>query len=147
MKREAIGITPIGIIHSPYKERGDAPFQGRLADTVMELELYPEYLPGLKDIDQVSHIIVLYWGDRSRRDVLQVQTPFVPELKGVFACRAPDRPNTIALCVAELLKVEGALLTVHGVDALDGSPLLDIKPYSSKVDCMPEAKIGWLPEE
>ena len=81
-------LEPIGIIHSPYKERGDAPFQGGLSDTVVELELYPQYLPGLKDIDQVTHIIVLYWGDRSKRNVLQVQTPFVEEPKGVFACRA-----------------------------------------------------------
>lgn len=140
-------LQPIGVIHSPYKEPGAAPFQGRLSEAVCELELYSAYLPGLKGIEEVTHLIVLYWGHLAKRDVLQTRTPFSPEPKGVFACRSPSRPNPIAFCAAELLERKGNRLLVRGVDALDGTPLLDIKPYSSQIDSIPGAKIGWLKEQ
>jgi tRNA-Thr(GGU) m(6)t(6)A37 methyltransferase TsaA len=145
-EQEASGteLKPIGIIHSPYREQGDAPHQGRFAEETAELDVFPEYLPGLKDIERVTHLIVLYWGHRSRRDVLQTRTPFGPEVRGVFACRAPSRPNPIAFCVADLLSREGGRLLVRGVDAVDGSPLLDIKPYSPAMDSVTEARIGWM---
>lgn len=133
-------LKPIGIIHSPYREKQDAPRQGRLSDKEITLEIYPEFIRALKGIEKASHIFVLYWGDRAMRDVLQSKTPFSEEPVGVFASRSPNRPNPVALCVADLLRKEGNLLTVRGVDALDGSPLLDIKVYASEIDSVPNAR-------
>lgn len=138
-----ITLKPIGIIHSPYKEKQDAPRQGRLSDNMINIELYPDYVSGLKNIDQVSHLIVLYWGHRSDREILQTVTPFGAESVGVFACRSPNRPNPIAFCIADLIKREENCLLVRGVDAIDGSPILDIKAYSGSLDSFPQAKIGW----
>lgn len=131
-------IKSIGVIHSPYKEVGDAPRQGHLSEETFEIEIYPDFLPGLKDIENSSHLVILYWGHQSRRDVLQTKTPFGPEVKGVFACRSPNRPNPVALCVVKLLKVEENRLLVSGLDALEGSPLVDIKPYSIQIDSVEE---------
>ncbi|MGB9856337.1 MAG: tRNA (N6-threonylcarbamoyladenosine(37)-N6)-methyltransferase TrmO [Caldisericum exile] len=127
-------LMPIGIVHSPYITPKEAPNQGRYSDKIAELEIYPDYLPGLKSLSEATHLIVLYWCHLARRDILQTVTPFGPEIKGVFACRSPHRPNPIAFCVVELLKVEENRLTVRGIDAIDGSPLLDIKPYFPKLD-------------
>lgn len=137
-------LKPIGVIHSPYREPGAAPRQGRFAEATAELEIYPEYQAGLKDIETATHLIVLYWGHLSKRDVLQTRTPFGPDLRGVFACRSPNRPNPIAFCAVRLLERKDNRLLVSGVDALDGSPLLDLKPYSSQVDSIEGAEIGWM---
>lgn len=132
-------LNPIGTIHSPYKERGDAPRQGRLSDKEMTLEIFPEFSEGLKEVAKLSHIIVAYWGDRANRETLQSRTPFSSEPVGVFASRSPNRPNPIALCVVDLIRQEDNCLIVRGLDALDGSPLLDIKAYSSALECIPDA--------
>jgi len=132
-------LTPIGVIHSPYKERGEAPRQGRLSENESTLEVFPQFVDGLKNIGSASHIIVLYWGDRANRSILQSPTPFSEAPVGVFASRSPNRPNPIAFCVADFLRLEGNLLTVRGVDALDGSPLLDIKIYAPHIDAFPDA--------
>lgn len=139
-------LAPIGVIHSPYQHRDQAPRQGRSSDVTSELELYPTYRSGLAGIETVTHLVVLYWGHLASRDVLQTRTPWSAEPKGVFACRSPNRPNPIALCVAELLEVRADKLLVRGVDAVDGTPLLDLKPYSSKLDSVPQARIGWTPK-
>ncbi len=132
-------LKQIGIIHSPYLERKDAPRQGRLSENRVTLEFFPEFSAGLKEIEKASHVYVLYWGDRSNREILQSPTPFSREPVGVFASRSPNRPNPIALCVADLLERNGNTLTVRGVDALDGSPLLDVKIYSPHIDSFPAA--------
>jgi tRNA-Thr(GGU) m(6)t(6)A37 methyltransferase TsaA len=132
-------LIPIGVIHSPYKERGEAPRQGRLSENEITLEIFPQFADGLKDIGRASHLIVLYWGDRAKRDVLQSRTPFSEIPVGVFTSRSPNRPNPIAFCVADLLRQEGNRLIVRGVDALDGSPLLDIKAYAAAMDSIPQA--------
>ncbi|MGB9791369.1 MAG: tRNA (N6-threonylcarbamoyladenosine(37)-N6)-methyltransferase TrmO [Thermacetogeniaceae bacterium] len=137
-------LKPIGVIHTPYKTPEDAPRQGRLKESTAELEVFPQFVAGLKDVEQATHLIVLYWCHLGDRETLQTRTPFGPELRGVFACRSPSRPNPIAFCVAELLEVRGNRLIVRGVDAVDGSPLLDIKPYSTEVDSVPGARIGWF---
>lgn len=137
-------LRAIGVIHSPYSTPGDAPRQGRLAGSTAELEIFPQFVEGLKDVEQATHLIVLYWCHLGNRETLRTKTPFGPELRGVFACRSPSRPNPIAFCVAELLEARGNRLLVRGVDAIDGSPLLDIKPYSSEVDSVPGARIGWF---
>jgi tRNA-Thr(GGU) m(6)t(6)A37 methyltransferase TsaA len=138
-------LTPIGVIHSPYKERGDAPRQGRLSDNEIILDIFPDFADALKDVTRSSHIIVLYWGDRANRAVLQSRTPFSDIPVGVFACRSPNRPNPIAFCVAHLIRQEGSRLIVRGVDALDGSPLLDIKAYFPAIDAIPDATSFHIP--
>lgn len=133
-------LQPIGMIHSPYLIPEEAPRQGRLAGEFSELEIYPAFEDGLKDIVLASHLMVLYWCHRADRERLQAVTPFGPEVRGVFACRSPARPNPIAVCMVELLQVKGNRLLVRGIDALNGSPLLDIKPYSPEIDSIPEAR-------
>lgn len=140
-----MNLTPIGIIHSPYQERSQAPRQGRLSDVEIILEVYPQFMDALKGIERSSHLIVLYWGDRSDRSVLQSPTPFSEEPVGVFSSRSPNRPNPIAFCVAELIRCEENLLVVKGVDALDGSPLLDVKTYARAIDCVIEAENSHIP--
>lgn len=138
-------LNPIGVIHSPYKERTQAPRQGRLSDNEIILEIFPPYVPALKGIERCSHLIVLYWGDRADREILQSRTPFSEEPVGVFSSRSPNRPNPIAFCVADLLRREIDRLIVRGVDALDGSVLLDIKPYAPALDAIPEATNTHIP--
>lgn len=139
-----MNLVPIGEVRSPYRTPQEAPYQGRFSHELAELEIYPQFMEGLKDVEQATHLIVLYWCHLASRDTLQTKTPFGPEIRGVFACRSPSRPNPIAFCVAELLRVEENCLLVRGVDAVDGSPLLDVKPYSSDLDSVPGARIGWF---
>ncbi|MBC7253784.1 MAG: tRNA (N6-threonylcarbamoyladenosine(37)-N6)-methyltransferase TrmO [Actinobacteria bacterium] len=139
-------LIPIGVIHSPYREMDQTPFQGRMSPAESVVEVFQEYSDGLKDVEAASHLYILYWASQASRDVLQTVTPWGPEVRGVFACRSPSRPNPINLCVVELLRREGNRLTVRGLDALDGSPLLDIKPYSGRIDAVPEARIAWFGE-
>jgi tRNA-Thr(GGU) m(6)t(6)A37 methyltransferase TsaA len=136
-------LKQIGVIRSPYREQKDAPFQGRHARDESTLEVFKGYESALRDIEQCSHLIVLYWQDKANRSTLQTRTPWGPETHGVFATRSPNRPNPIGFCVVELLERNGRLLTVRGMDALDGSPLVDIKPYSPQIDSVPHARIGW----
>jgi tRNA-Thr(GGU) m(6)t(6)A37 methyltransferase TsaA len=140
-----IQLTPIGVIHSPYKERGEAPRQGRLSENEITLEIFHPFAAALKEIECCSHLIVLYWGDRADRGILQSRTPFSVMPVGVFSSRSPNRPNPIAICVADLIRRKGRSLVVRGVDALDGSPLLDIKPYAPALDSMPQATSGHIP--
>ena len=141
-----IPLTPMGVIHGPYQQRGDAPRQGRLSDNELTLEIYPHFADALKDVTRCSHLIVLYWGDRANRETLQSRTPFSDIPVGVFASRSPNRPNPIAFCVADLLRQEGNRLIVRGVDALDGSPLLDIKAYAPAIDAIPQATNTHIPD-
>ena len=139
-------LNPIGIIHSPYKKRGEAPRQGRLSENEITLEIFPPFTDALKGINRCSHLIVLYWGDQANREILQSHTPHSEVAIGVFSSRSPNRPNPIAFCVADLIQQEENLLTVHGVDALDGSPLLDIKAYVPTLDSLPQAICTHIPD-
>jgi tRNA-Thr(GGU) m(6)t(6)A37 methyltransferase TsaA len=143
MKPKIGNLKQIGVVHSPYRERKDAPFQGKHANDESTLEVFEDYEPALLDIDRCSHLIVLYWQDRADRKILRTRTPWGPEIHGVFATRSPNRPNPIGLCVVELLQRDGPFLKVRGMDALEESPLIDIKPYSSEVDCVQDAVIRW----
>jgi len=143
MKANFGNFKQIGVVHSPYREPKDAPFQGKHANDESTLEIFEDFEPGLLDIDRCSHLIVLYWQDRADRNILRTRTPWGPEIHGVFATRSPNRPNPIGLCVVELLKRDGPFLKVRGMDALKGSPLIDIKPYSPEVDSVQDAVIGW----
>lgn len=140
-------LKPIGVIRSPYRTLNEAPFQGRFSDKEAELEVYGEYSAGLKDVEASRYLILLYWGHLADRSVLQTVTPWGPEVRGVFSCRSPSRPNPVEFCVVELLRREGNRLVVRGLDAVDGSAIVDIKPYSAKIDSFPDAVIGWLEEK
>lgn len=129
-------IRPIGYVQSPYKEKKDAPRQGRLSDTVSEIVIDEQYLPGLCDVEKKSHLIILSWFDRSDRTLLKARPRNEGREHGVFATRSPNRPNPVAFSVVDLLGREGNVLQVRGLDALDGTPVIDIKPYSPDIDCV-----------
>jgi formylmethanofuran dehydrogenase subunit E len=130
-----IHLQPIGVISSPFRERGEAPRQGRFSREESEIRVFPEYTEGLRDLAHHPRLYILYWCDRSRRDILTATPPHENREHGVFATRSPERPNPIALCLVDLVRLEENRLTVRGLDALDGSPLLDIKPFHRDLDC------------
>jgi len=140
-----IDYTPIGIIHSPFTDLAQMPIQPRsTASAPGTVEIFLEYAAGLRDLDGFSHIILLYHLHKAGKARLLV-TPFLDtQPHGVFATRAPVRPNPIGLSVVRLSGIEGNLLSVDGLDILDGSPLLDIKPYIPSFDELAEYRIGWL---
>jgi tRNA-Thr(GGU) m(6)t(6)A37 methyltransferase TsaA len=129
-------IRSIGYVRSPYKKMKDAPHQGRLSDTVSEIVIDKQYISGLGDIEKKSHLIVLSWFDRADRTMLTVTPPHEKIEHGVFATRSPNRPNPIAVSVVDLLGRDGDILRVRWLDALDGTPIVDIKPYSTDIDCV-----------
>ena len=138
-------LKPIGVIHSPYKSRGEAPFQGRMVKDppICEVEVFKEYSSGLKDVETFSHLILIYWLHEALREKLLTYTPHGPDLHGVFATRSPNRPNPIGLCVVELVERRDNLLKVKGLDAIDNTPLIDIKPYIPGIDIISDANSGW----
>ena len=131
-------LRPIGFVRSPYKTKGDAPRQGRLSDTVSEIVIADEFREGLKDVGKTSHLFILSWFDRADRSVLRATPPHEGVEHGVFATRSPNRPNPVALTLVDLIHCDKGVLTVRGLDALDGTPVLDIKPYSPEIDCVRE---------
>jgi formylmethanofuran dehydrogenase subunit E len=137
-------FKPIGIIHSPYKTRAQAPHQGCTSEDISEIELYDEYEEGATDLEGFSHLLVLYVFHQSEGYSLMVRTPHDEVPHGVFATRAPYRPNPIGVCVVRLLSRDGKFLKVKGLDAIDGTPLLDIKPHIPDVDQSQQVKLGWL---
>ena len=140
-----INFKPIGIIHSPYKRSGEPPNQGALRPEVEgSIEVFPEYEQGLKDIESFSHIIILYFFHWAAGYSLLAKPYLDDNLRGIFSIRSPHRPNRIGLSVVRLLGREKNILKVAEIDALDGTPLLDIKPYVPQFDCRKEAKEGWL---
>lgn len=140
--------TSIGVVHSPYTEPRGTPIQPAASNAVKGIvEVFPEYAEGLRHIDGFSHIILLYHFHLSKGFSLHV-TPFLDEtLHGVFSTRAPRRPNPIGISILPLMKVEGNMLHVQDVDIVDGTPLLDIKPYVPEFDMRTAEKIGWLAEK
>jgi tRNA-Thr(GGU) m(6)t(6)A37 methyltransferase TsaA len=133
-----IELHPIGSVRSPYKVKGDAPRQGRLSDTISEIVVDEKYRPALWQIEGRKHLWILCWFDRADRSVLRAVPPGTSAEKGVFAIRSPDRPNPVSLCLVDLLEVKGNVLVVRGLDAFDGTPVIDIKVYSSEIDCAKE---------
>lgn len=140
-------FTPIGIVHTPFHDPRDMPIQPVGARGVRgTVELNPGCAPGLKDIEGFSRIILLYHFHRSEGYSLEV-VPFLDARPhGVFATRAPRRPNAIGLSILRLVAVDGAALIVEDVDILDGTPVLDIKPYVPAFDAYPDESSGWLAE-
>jgi tRNA-Thr(GGU) m(6)t(6)A37 methyltransferase TsaA len=143
-----IAFTPIGVIRTPFRDLEGMPVQP-CAATAAEGRVIVEaaYVEGLRDLDGFSHIILLYHFHRATGYRLTV-TPFLDTVeRGLFATRAPRRPNPIGLSIVGLERIEGPTLTVHGVDMLDGTPLLDIKPWVPAFDMRSNARSGWLEEK
>ncbi len=143
-----IVYQPIGTIHSPFQTIQGMPIQPAGAKGVQgTVEINPEYVDGLQDLEGFSHIILIYHFHLSKGYSLKVK-PFMDEnLRGVFATRAPKRPNPIGISVVRLVRVEGNILRIKNIDIIDGTPLLDIKPYVPEFDIAEERRIGWLSEK
>jgi len=142
---DKIIYLPIGIIHSPFEEPKGVPIQGA-ADHRAEavVEIFPEFAEGLADLGEFSHIILIYHFHKSKNYKLKV-TPYLDtKERGVFATRAPSRPNAIGLTVVRLLKIEKNRIYFCNADMIEGTPILDIKPYIPDVDVQQVQKIGWL---
>jgi tRNA (adenine37-N6)-methyltransferase len=136
-------LRPIGEIHTPFIDKRDTPIQASRSATTGQVEVYPAYVAGLCDLEGFSHIILLYAFHRSADYTLSV-TPFLDDQeRGLFATRYPERPNPIGLSIVRLLTVHENLLDIEGVDMLDGTPLLDIKPYMPEFDVRTEVRTGW----
>jgi tRNA-Thr(GGU) m(6)t(6)A37 methyltransferase TsaA len=142
---ENILLKPIGIIHSPFTRQDGTPIQPAAgAGAAGQVEVFPEYEAGLKDLDGFDRIILLYHFHNSCREELVV-TPYLDSTqRGVFASRAPCRPNRIGISCVKLVRVEKNVLHVEDVDILDGTPLIDIKPYVPRFDSFAHVKAGWL---
>lgn len=136
----------IGRIRTPWTRREDCPKNARESDAVCTIEVDARWAAALTGVETCSHVLVLYWMDRARRDLV-IQAPrHYAEPRGTFALRSPVRPNPIAASVVKLLGVAGTSLSVTGLDCLDGTPLLDLKPYFASTDAVPDATVGWHAE-
>jgi tRNA-Thr(GGU) m(6)t(6)A37 methyltransferase TsaA len=137
------GLYYIGRIRTPWKHRDDCPKNARESDAVCTVELDERWADGLQDVATCSHVILLYWMDKSPRNLVLQVPRHLGAPRGTFALRSPARPNPIALSVVKLLRIAGGKLSVVGLDCLDGTPLIDIKPYFASTDSVPEAVVGW----
>ncbi len=142
---DEIKYKPIGIIHSPFKKPKGTPIQPTAAKGIDgKVEVFSEYAEGLKDVDGFSHIILVFHFHLSKKPSLKVKPFMDDQIRGVFATRAPSRPNSIGISIVRLVKIEENILHVQDVDMIDGTPLLDIKPYVCEFDTKEVDKIGWL---
>lgn len=136
-------MYPIGVIHSPFTEKSGTPIQPSRSQAIGKVEIYPQFADGLQDIEGFSHLILLYVFHRSSEYSLKV-TPFLDDqTRGLFATRYPCRPNPIGLSIVRLLSRDVKVLEIEGVDVLDGTPLLDIKPYMPEFDIRQNVNAGW----
>ena len=142
---QKIEYKSIGIIHSPYSRPEGTPIQPSAAKGVRgDVEVYPEYVEGLKDLAGFSHIILLYHFHLSKKYTLKVKPFLDDEVRGLFATRAPARPNPIGISVVRLVSIDNLKLHVQDIDIVDNTPLLDIKPYVPQFDARVSEKTGWL---
>ncbi len=144
-KLTPIEIKPIGIIHTPYNEPKDIPIQGIFKSEVEGwIELDGQYSAGLKDLDGFSHAILIYHFHLSTKEHLEGKPFLEDETHGIFAIRSPHRPNHLGLSIVKIKRIEDNHVYFTEVDMLDGTPLLDIKPYSQHFDCRNNVVSGWL---
>lgn len=142
---ERVTYTPIGVIHTEYTEQEETPIQGIFNPSLGLVEVYPAYAAGLKEIESFSHLYLIYHFHRADGYSL-VQKPFLDgeRERGIFAIRHFSRPNPIGISIVELLEVRGNVLVIRGVDMLDETPLLDIKPYVRQFDHRENVRSGWV---
>lgn len=144
MNDAEINFEPIGYIHTPHKEAVNTPVQPVFCDGIEgKIELKPEYADGLKGLDGFSHIYLFFYFNKSQKTCLRLSPYLSDEEQGIFATRAPHRPNKLGMSVVRLLKIEENTLYVSEIDILDGTPLLDIKPYVERFDSRTNVKSGW----
>lgn len=139
-------VKPIGVLRTPWKTTSECPRNGRRAEPIplCHAELLPDYVDGLHSIEGYTHLILLYWLDRATAPEMIFTPPYGSEPRGVFATRTPRRPNPIGLSVVKFEGIEApGRLAVRYLDCVDGTPLIDIKPYLRTVDCEPEASMGF----
>jgi tRNA (adenine37-N6)-methyltransferase len=142
--RSVMTLQPIGVIHSSHEQAAGTPVQASLAAGVEgTVEVFPQFAPGLKDLEGFERIWLVYWFDRVKEPQLVVIPYLDTATHGLFATRAPCRPNPIGLSAVRLLEVRGNLLRVDGLDVLDNTPLLDIKPYVPSFDVFQAKRTGW----
>nr|WP_321443752.1 tRNA (N6-threonylcarbamoyladenosine(37)-N6)-methyltransferase TrmO [uncultured Cohaesibacter sp.] len=137
-------LTFIGHVETPYETPKDCPRSGANSEDEAFLRLKPDYLPGLKSVETCSHLIVLYWMDQAMRTLIEQAPRFDTRSHGTFALRSPHRPNPIAMSTVELITVLPDGLKIRHIDCVNGTPLLDIKPYFAHSDCVPDATVGWF---
>ncbi|MFH1371418.1 MAG: tRNA (N6-threonylcarbamoyladenosine(37)-N6)-methyltransferase TrmO [Planctomycetota bacterium] len=141
---KTVMIRPIGIIRSPFKVKGKTPIQPFKSKKIGRVEVYKKFAPGLRDILGFSHIILIYRFHKSKRYKLLVKPFLDSRCRGLFSTRYPARPSQIGISVVQLLRQKNNVLFVKGIDVLDGTPLLDIKPYVPEFDAARKTRIGWL---
>ena len=137
-------LKPIGVIRTPFKISEDTPIQSSNSDTKGHVELSEEYLEALKSLDGFSHIILLYWFHSAKPPKMLMKPYLDTEEHGLFSIRAPSRPNPIGISIVKLIKIKENRLYIEGVDILDETPLIDIKPFVPEFDNRPQATSGWL---
>ncbi|HEV3185243.1 MAG TPA: tRNA (N6-threonylcarbamoyladenosine(37)-N6)-methyltransferase TrmO [Xanthobacteraceae bacterium] len=137
------GVYFIGRIRTPWTRREQCPKNARESDAVCTIEVDERFARALAGIETCSHLLVLYWMDKSRRDLVLQVPRNRSGTRGTFALRSPARPNPIAASVVRLVRVDGGQLAVVGLDCLDGTPLVDLKPYFASTDAVPDAVVGW----
>ena len=142
MKEITSYLKVIGNVQSKYKNTYDAPRQGN--DEISKIEIYKDYCEGLKDIDGFSHLHIIYWLHKSEGFSTLVKTPWDDDLHGIFTTRTPHRPNPIGHSIVDLVKRKENILTVKRLDAIDGTPVIDIKPYIKSLDIKENVKTGWM---
>jgi tRNA-Thr(GGU) m(6)t(6)A37 methyltransferase TsaA len=137
-------VSPIGLIHTPYKTSEHIPIQPAFSDVEGEAVVFSEFVDGLHSLEGFSHIILVYWFHRAKSPKLKIRPYLDQTERGLFATRAPSRPNPIGLSVVELIRIKKDKIVFKGADMLDGTPLLDIKPYVPGFDEVSDARVGWL---
>ena len=144
MNRQEYIFQPIGIIHTPHKDPSQTPIQPVFSKGIRgSVELFSEYVDGLKDLDGFSHIYLFYYFNRSTQVKMKLKPYLDKNVRGVFATRTPHRPNKIGMSLVQLLEIRDNILEVEEVDILDGTPLLDIKPYIKRFDSRGDVRSGW----
>ncbi|MCJ7562962.1 MAG: tRNA (N6-threonylcarbamoyladenosine(37)-N6)-methyltransferase TrmO [Candidatus Aminicenantes bacterium] len=144
----SFNFSPIGIVRSPFKTKDDIPLERNAApngfdDVKGKIEIFEEFSAGLKDIDEFSHLIVIFAFHQAGEGKLLSQPPFDDRLRGAFASRSPHRPNPLGMTIVRLRGRNGNTLKISGLDMIEGTPVLDIKPYTRK-DRKPDIKTGWM---
>jgi tRNA-Thr(GGU) m(6)t(6)A37 methyltransferase TsaA len=137
------GLYFIGRIRTPWARRDDCPKNGRESNAVCAIEVDARWADALREVETCSHLLVLYWMHEARRDLVLQAPRHYAKPRGTFALRSPVRPNPIAASVVTLLDVQGTRLSVRGLDCMDATPLLDLKPYFASTDAVADAKVGW----
>ncbi|MFW9803295.1 MAG: tRNA (N6-threonylcarbamoyladenosine(37)-N6)-methyltransferase TrmO [Candidatus Thorarchaeota archaeon] len=141
-----LGMRTIGIIRTSFESGSSVPIQSSKSDIIGEALIDNEFVDGLESLDLFSHAILLYWFHRASPPKLKVVPYLDKRERGLFSTRSPSRPNPVGISIVKLLRIEDNRIVFKGADMLDGSPLIDIKPFIPEFDCRPDANSGWLRE-